>query len=341
MPDEEPKAYKTAKVVWQKEHGALQEFILNINTITSIGRESNSDIVLPAKNISKQHAVILWKENKFAIADRGSANGVQVNGLRIKEPAFLKDGDRIEIGDFVLSFYALGEKPLAEVITRPFMDLESMKKAKEIAVSADDKEPLSEKPTMILPNILDELAGITESPAQQTTGSGVKASKSEPVKETRVIEDEPEMKKQPTVEKPENKTQLFEAEPVATEKAREFTNIDEIFTGLLLQQTQIVNEAAQAFKEKEQATKTRLASLNDRLGVVAQEMVEFEQKTSESDLADILIRLTRNPNDVTLLVELAKHSDLIRTMMKNLSTHAAMVDNIKLELDTELAKFSK
>lgn len=338
MPDEEPKANKTAKVVWQKEHGPLQEFILNINTITSIGRESNSDIVLPAKNISKQHAVILWKENKFAIADRGSVNGVLVNGLRIKEPTFLKDGDKIEVGDFVLSFYYFSEKPVAEMKTLIFKESALEERAQEKAISADKKEPLSEKPTMILPNILDELAGTKELPAQQATGPGVKASKSEPVKETKVIEDEPAMKRQPTGEKPENKTQLIEAEPVATEKAREFTNIDEIFNGLLIQQTQIVNEAAQAFKEKEQATKTKLASLNDRLGAVVQEMVEFEQKTSESNLADILIKLARNPNDVTLLVELVKHSDLIRTLMKNLSTHAAMVNNIKLELDTELAK---
>ena len=110
---------------------------------------------------------------------------------------------------------------------------------------------------------------------------------------------------------------------------------------LLLQQTQLVNAAAQAFKEKGRATKTKLTALNDQLGVVSQELVAFEQKLTESNLADTLIKLTQNPNDVTLLVELAKHSDLIQTLMKNSSTHAAMVIHIKLELDTELAKMTQ
>ncbi len=337
----ESKISRSAKLVWQKNTGVRQEFILHDNATTSLGREPGNDIVLPTKNISKQHAIIFWKENQFAIADQGSTNGTIVNGVKIKEQTFLKDGDRIEVGDFVLSFYYLGDKSPAELKTRRLVEPEPEAKAKETVISSAVTGKLpGESPTMILPGAQAELAGTMEIPPKSPAAE-VQPPQAIRGAETRVLEPEPAVVVQPVEVKPEVKERPFEEEPIMIEKAQEFTNIDEVFSGLLSQQSQIVNAANQAFKEKAQATKASLGAIDNRLGEVAGEMSEFEQKVSASNLAEILNKLARNPNDVTLLVELAKNSDLIRSLMREFSNHATTVIQIKKELDGEIAKYSR
>ena len=198
MPDEKPDAINKAKVVWQKETGELQEFLLNMKTVTSIGREPRNDIVLPAKNVSKQHAMILWKENGFAVADRGSANGVIVNGMRIKEPALLKDGDRIEIGDYVLRFSIIAEKPVAEMSTMVFTDIQP----EEQAISAEAGEVVSERATMIFRGSPAELIGTEGLPAQQMTEPVAEEIRVEPEIEPKAVEVEQVKEKQPVEEQP-------------------------------------------------------------------------------------------------------------------------------------------
>ena len=69
----------------------------------TIGRASNNGIVLKEPKISRQHAVIRKKGNRYAIEDLQSSNGLYVNGARVIEH-FLHDGDEVQIGDFVLKF---------------------------------------------------------------------------------------------------------------------------------------------------------------------------------------------------------------------------------------------
>jgi len=64
---------------------------------TSIGRSPKSGIVLPAGEIARHHADIVFVENGYRILDSGSGSGILVNGKRVKE-RLLHDGDLIQIG---------------------------------------------------------------------------------------------------------------------------------------------------------------------------------------------------------------------------------------------------
>jgi diguanylate cyclase (GGDEF)-like protein len=72
-----------------------------------IGRGEGCDIVLHDKQISRQHAVIegvqLGSGALYRLSDQGSTNKVFVNG-RAVEVHLLADGDKVQLGSFVLKF---------------------------------------------------------------------------------------------------------------------------------------------------------------------------------------------------------------------------------------------
>ena len=67
-----------------------------------IGRRSENHIVLEADNISRNHAAIERRKGTYFVRDLASANGTHVNGLRV-ELAPLNEGDRLRIGDFMIT----------------------------------------------------------------------------------------------------------------------------------------------------------------------------------------------------------------------------------------------
>ncbi|MDR3124531.1 MAG: FHA domain-containing protein [Endomicrobium sp.] len=83
------------------------------NTDTFIGRELftpkeiENDIILDNDNtVSKGHAVISFKDDKFFVEDTGSTGGVAVNGLKIGqfESFAIQSGDEISIGRSIFRF---------------------------------------------------------------------------------------------------------------------------------------------------------------------------------------------------------------------------------------------
>ena len=71
---------------------------------TRIGRLADNDIVLDDAKVSRHHAVIIDTGTSFMINDLRSANGVEVQGQRIRGSATLSDGDRIRIGAHHFTF---------------------------------------------------------------------------------------------------------------------------------------------------------------------------------------------------------------------------------------------
>jgi len=68
-----------------------------------IGRSPECNVVLKDFGISRQHARVVVDEEGARIVDLKSKNGTQVNGVPVVE-APLKDGDRILLGKFQLTF---------------------------------------------------------------------------------------------------------------------------------------------------------------------------------------------------------------------------------------------
>jgi adenylate cyclase len=62
-----------------------------------IGRRESCDIPLRYPNVSGEHAVLSYRNGYWHIKDKGSTNGIKVNGLRVQEK-YLHPGDEISIG---------------------------------------------------------------------------------------------------------------------------------------------------------------------------------------------------------------------------------------------------
>lgn len=69
----------------------------------SVGRNSDNDIVLDNRGVSRKHAMIEINPNNCVILDNESLNGTFVNNRRVEEE-ILHEGDTITIGKYTLLF---------------------------------------------------------------------------------------------------------------------------------------------------------------------------------------------------------------------------------------------
>jgi pSer/pThr/pTyr-binding forkhead associated (FHA) protein len=86
--------------------------------VWTVGRNREAALPLQDRAMSRRHAVILYVQNSgFQLIDLNSMNGSFVNGTRIQHRTWLKDGDRLRLGntDFTF-FFSSGRVRSAEVI---------------------------------------------------------------------------------------------------------------------------------------------------------------------------------------------------------------------------------
>ncbi|MEZ4406713.1 MAG: ATPase, T2SS/T4P/T4SS family [Polyangiales bacterium] len=69
----------------------------------TVGRVPGNDIVLPKGNVSKRHSRVVLQDGRFFVVDLKSTNGTYLNGRRITTPSVIRPGDKIYIGDFIVS----------------------------------------------------------------------------------------------------------------------------------------------------------------------------------------------------------------------------------------------
>ncbi len=72
--------------------------------VTSIGRTTGNDIIIPDLTVSRQHALLRFENGHWVVEDKNSANGTFVNGVRIRWPQPLADGDQVRFGDEIVIF---------------------------------------------------------------------------------------------------------------------------------------------------------------------------------------------------------------------------------------------
>lgn len=91
-----------------------REFVLLEGASITIGRASYNDIRIPEQHVSRQHAVVQYREGLFMINDLGSSNGTYVNDQRILKPFPLSAGDKIRLYVPEMDFLALQTGDLEE-----------------------------------------------------------------------------------------------------------------------------------------------------------------------------------------------------------------------------------
>lgn len=88
------------------EQGHTREHVLDTTQRVTIGRSPDATIrFLADSSISRLHAMIEWVDTHWTVVDDGlSRNGTFVNGERITGRRRLHSGDKIRVGDIVLTF---------------------------------------------------------------------------------------------------------------------------------------------------------------------------------------------------------------------------------------------
>lgn len=96
-----------AKLRWIDPHSRqICEYVLTEGATATIGRSSNNDVVIMEQHVSRQHAVISYRDGVFLVNDLGSANGTFVNDSRIDAPFPLFAGDIIRLFVPTIEFLA-------------------------------------------------------------------------------------------------------------------------------------------------------------------------------------------------------------------------------------------
>jgi ribosomal protein L40E len=83
--------------------GRTGEMFTPAGESTTIGRSPECGIFLDDVTVSRKHAALERREERWVIEDQGSLNGTFVNRERV-ESAVLADGDEIQIGKYRLTF---------------------------------------------------------------------------------------------------------------------------------------------------------------------------------------------------------------------------------------------
>jgi pSer/pThr/pTyr-binding forkhead associated (FHA) protein len=83
-----------------------------------IGRDASCDVVVPSGEVSRRHAEIAPVKGGYVVTDT-SANGVLVNGERVRQSQRLGRGDIIKVGNEEFRFYADVPAPVPEPPAAP------------------------------------------------------------------------------------------------------------------------------------------------------------------------------------------------------------------------------
>lgn len=97
----------------QDDEGSAIAVPLSVERL-SLGRLENNLVRLTQRNISREHAILTKIEDSFSFEDLKSSNGSFLNGEKIEEKVSLKNGDTLQIGDYVLQLFQGDLKQLQE-----------------------------------------------------------------------------------------------------------------------------------------------------------------------------------------------------------------------------------
>lgn len=76
--------------------------VFELQAETTIGRASDCAVVIDDARVSKVHARIFERDDRWMVEDLGSTNGTLVNDHVLDHPENVGPGDRIQVGEHVL-----------------------------------------------------------------------------------------------------------------------------------------------------------------------------------------------------------------------------------------------
>ena len=100
----------------------IKRFTIDNGSSMTIGRGSDADIVIDNAAISRQHATLELRAGQYFLTDHYSLNGTIVNDQKIESTVAINEGDKLQIGKFVLAPAPEGEDSESSSYSSP-MDM--------------------------------------------------------------------------------------------------------------------------------------------------------------------------------------------------------------------------
>ncbi len=120
--------------------GAGQRIVIEQQPLI-IGREETCDVVIPDRQVSRQHARIRLEADRYVLEDMGSKNGTFVNGHELPGPYPLQDGDEIQIALCCRLAYVDAEATVPLILERRPQGLRLDLESKRVWVGGQELEP--------------------------------------------------------------------------------------------------------------------------------------------------------------------------------------------------------
>ena len=120
--------------------GAGQSIIIQHQPLI-IGREETCDVVIPDRQVSRQHARIRLEGDRYLLEDLGSKNGTFVKGQELSGPYPLQDGDEIQIALCCRLVYVDAEATVPLILERHAQGLRLDSESKRVWVAGQELDP--------------------------------------------------------------------------------------------------------------------------------------------------------------------------------------------------------
>lgn len=96
-------------IVRDVKNGRVKEVELSKRRFT-IGKSDFNDLVLPRDGVSREHCVLIQRDDGYELRDLGSRTGTRMAGAPIEADEPLDDGARFEVGGFEILFRATRQR---------------------------------------------------------------------------------------------------------------------------------------------------------------------------------------------------------------------------------------
>src|SRR5262249_24509306 len=162
------------KLIIEDDEGKTTVVPLIRDEIT-IGRKEGNTIRLTERNVSRRHAKLVKQNSSVFIEDLGSYNGIKVNGSKIAGRIAVAEGDRIQIGDYLLALKMdraqaamgrAGADPFSDVKTQP------MERPEDERPGAQARKPEADTIRVPMPGTNGAAAGASPAAGPASAGAG-------------------------------------------------------------------------------------------------------------------------------------------------------------------------
>ena len=83
--------------------------------VVSLGRSKESDLVIGDTLLSRKHAQLSFKDDKWYIEDLKSSNGTWISGRQVKEPIEIENYQRVRAGNSLFEIEFCQEKEATDL----------------------------------------------------------------------------------------------------------------------------------------------------------------------------------------------------------------------------------